>query len=81
MTEDMTIEQIPQRLELYNKIRYKHAVTVMMMSKTHDERRAEMLDELRSYVADAEVPEDMFAFTWPSDPIGEARQLVQETQI
>ncbi|KAB8255043.1 hypothetical protein BDV32DRAFT_154633 [Aspergillus pseudonomiae] len=59
MTEDMTIEQIPQRLELYNKIRYKHAVTVMMMSKTHDERRAEMLDELRSYVADAEVPEDI----------------------
>ncbi|KAE8310892.1 hypothetical protein BDV41DRAFT_566190 [Aspergillus transmontanensis] len=78
MTEDMTIEQIPQRLELYNKIRYKHAVTVMLMSKTHDERRAEMLEELRSYVADAEVPKDMFAFTWPSDPIGEAHRLVQE---
>ncbi|KAB8241972.1 hypothetical protein BDV35DRAFT_384451 [Aspergillus flavus] len=59
MTEDMTIEQIPQRLELYNKIRYKHAVTVMLMSKTHDERRAEMLEELRSYVADAEVPKDI----------------------
>ncbi|BAE59415.1 unnamed protein product [Aspergillus oryzae RIB40] len=80
MTEDMTIEQIPQRLELYNKIRYKHAVTVMLMSKTHDERRAEMLEELRSYVADAEVPKDMFAFTWPSDPIGEAHRLVQEAR-
>ncbi|KAE8413919.1 hypothetical protein BDV36DRAFT_303812 [Aspergillus pseudocaelatus] len=81
MTEDMAIGQIPQRLELYNKIRYKHAVTVMMMSKTHDERRAEMLEELRTYVADAEVPKDMFAFTWPSDPIGDAHKLVQEAQI
>ncbi|OGM44354.1 monooxygenase [Aspergillus bombycis] len=81
MTEDMTVEQIPQRLELYNRMRYKHAVTVMMMSKTHDERRAEMLEELCSYVSDAEVPRDMFAFTWPSDPIGDAHQLVQEAQL
>ncbi|KAE8323316.1 hypothetical protein BDV39DRAFT_208874 [Aspergillus sergii] len=72
--------RFPQRLELYNKIRYKHAVTVMLMSKTHDERRAEMSEELRSYVADAEVPKDMFAFTWLSDPIGEAYRLVQEAQ-
>ncbi|KAE8371911.1 hypothetical protein BDV26DRAFT_286391 [Aspergillus bertholletiae] len=42
MTADMTAEQVPQRLELYNKVRYKHAVTVMMMSKIHDERRTEI---------------------------------------
>ncbi|RDW74559.1 uncharacterized protein DSM5745_07221 [Aspergillus mulundensis] len=77
MTADTTVEQISQRLGLYNKLRYGHAVTVMMMSRTNDERRAEMLDELRRYVPDAEVPKDMFTYTWPSEPIKEAAQLVE----
>ncbi|KAL4900723.1 hypothetical protein BDW74DRAFT_170681 [Aspergillus multicolor] len=77
MTADTTVEQIPQRLGLYNKLRYRHAVTVMMMSRTNDERRAEMLDDLRRYVPDAEVPKDMFSYTWPSEPIKESAQLVE----
>ncbi|KAL4954776.1 hypothetical protein BDW69DRAFT_162418 [Aspergillus filifer] len=77
MTADTTVEQLPQRLELYNKLRYAHAVTVMMMSRINDERRGEMLDELRRYVPGAELPEDMFAYTWPSDPTIEAAQLVK----
>ncbi|KAL4980950.1 hypothetical protein BDW66DRAFT_156088 [Aspergillus desertorum] len=76
MTVGTTADQIAQRLELYNKLRYAHAVTVMMMSRTNDERRGEMLDELRRYVPHAELPHDMFAYTWPSDPIKEAAQLV-----
>ncbi|PLB54959.1 monooxygenase [Aspergillus steynii IBT 23096] len=75
-TQDTTPEQIPQRLELYNKIRYDHAVTVMMMSKTHEERRGEMLDELRQYVPDAEIPKSMFTFTWGSDPAQEASDFL-----
>lgn len=43
---DTRPDQVPQRLALYNKVRYARAVTVMIMSKTHDERRAEMLGEL-----------------------------------
>ncbi|KAJ5190124.1 uncharacterized protein N7498_009109 [Penicillium cinerascens] len=46
---DTTLDQVPQRLSLYDKVRYDRAVTVMMMSKTHDERRAETLDELRNF--------------------------------
>ncbi|CAG8201422.1 unnamed protein product [Penicillium salamii] len=76
LTADTTPEQLSQRLELYNKLRYSHSVTVMMMSRTNEERRAEMMDELRRYVPDAELPKDMFAFTWPSDPMTEAAQLV-----
>lgn len=73
---DTTPEQVSARLELYNKVRYERALTVMMMSKTHDERRAEMLDELRKYVPNAELPKDMFSFTWPSNPAQDAQRLL-----
>lgn len=76
LTPNTSTEQLSERLELYNELRYSHSVTVMMMSRTNDERRAEMLDELRRYVSDAEVPEDMFAFTWLSDPVKAAARLV-----
>lgn len=72
----VTVEELSQRLDMYNKLRYSHSVTVMMMSRTNDERRAEMLDDLRRYVPTAELPKDMIAFTWPSDPVKEAAQLV-----
>ncbi|KAJ6128922.1 hypothetical protein N7471_010139 [Penicillium samsonianum] len=75
---DTRPDQVTQRLALYNKVRYDRAVTVMMMSKTHDERRAEMLAELREYVPNAEVPKDMFSFTWPSNPAEDARRLLAE---
>ncbi|KAJ5833644.1 hypothetical protein N7474_001955 [Penicillium riverlandense] len=74
---DTRPDQVPHRLSLYNKVRYDRAVTVMMMSKTHDERRAEMLDELRKYVPNAEVPPDMFSFTWPSCPDQDAKRLLE----
>ncbi|KAJ5660679.1 uncharacterized protein N7484_000051 [Penicillium longicatenatum] len=74
---DTTLDQVPQRLSLYDKVRYDRAVTVMMMSKTHDERRAETLDELRKYVPKAEMPPDMFSFTWPSCPGRDAKRLLE----
>lgn len=77
---DTTPEQVSGRLELYNKVRYERALTVMMMSKTHDERRAEMLDELRKYVPSAELPKDMFSFTWPSNPAQDAQGLLAASQ-
>ncbi|KAJ5767762.1 hypothetical protein N7533_000345 [Penicillium manginii] len=76
LTTNITPEQLSHRLDMYNKIRYSHAVTVMMMSRTNDERRAEMLHELHRYVPSAELPKDMFAFAWISDPVREAAQLV-----
>lgn len=77
LTASTNPEQLSQRLEMYNELRYVHSVTVMMMSRTSDERRGEMLDELRRYVPNAELPKDMFAFTWPSDPVKGAARLVK----
>ncbi|KAL4734277.1 hypothetical protein BDV11DRAFT_209537 [Aspergillus similis] len=73
---DTTPAQVHQQLELYNKTRYDHSITVMLMSQTPNERRAEMLDELRRYVPDAQIPTDMIAFTWSSGPAAKAQDLV-----
>ncbi|RAH64620.1 FAD/NAD(P)-binding domain-containing protein [Aspergillus aculeatinus CBS 121060] len=78
-TSCTTPEQVPQRLELYNRVRYNRAITVQFMSKTHDEKRAEMLDELRQFVPEAEVPQNMFAFAWSSYPAREAERLLVES--
>ena len=80
LTASTRPEQLSRRLGMYNELRYAHSVTVMMMSRTNDERRGEMLHELRRYVPDAELPKDMFAFTWPSDPVtGAAQAMASET--
>jgi len=75
-----TSEQLPQRLEMYNQVRYAHSLTVMILSRMDDERRGEMADELRKYVPDAEVPENMFSFTWNSYPAKEAEVLLQAAE-
>ncbi|KAI8649947.1 FAD-binding-3 domain-containing protein [Fusarium sp. Ph1] len=72
-----TVDQIPQRLELYNKVRYGRAVTVMLMSRINDERRGEMMDELRSYVPDAVLPTDMFEYTWSSHVVKDAQEALR----
>ncbi|EAA64698.1 hypothetical protein AN2593.2 [Aspergillus nidulans FGSC A4] len=73
---DTTPVQVPKLLAVYNKTRYDHSITVMIMSQKPNERRAEMLDELRRYVPDAQIPPDMIAFTWSSDPAAKARRLL-----
>lgn len=73
----MRVDQVSDRLKLYNKIRYKHAVTVMMMSRVPEEQRMEILDELRHYVPDAEYPSDMFSFTWGANPTRAAEKLLE----
>ncbi|PLB47652.1 FAD/NAD(P)-binding domain-containing protein [Aspergillus steynii IBT 23096] len=73
---EVSPEQVADRLNAYNTVRYKRALTVMFMSKTHDERRSEMLEELRAYVPDAELPDSMFSYTWASYPAREALVLL-----
>ncbi|PWY89331.1 monooxygenase [Aspergillus heteromorphus CBS 117.55] len=73
-------QDIPQRLELYNQVRYARAITVMMMSRMSDERRGQMLDELKIYVPDAMFPENMWFYTWNSYPARDAQRLLQMTQ-
>ncbi|KAJ5689675.1 hypothetical protein N7462_004067 [Penicillium macrosclerotiorum] len=78
---DTSVEQVSHRLELYDRVRYAHSVTVMILSKKPNERRAELLDELRTYVPDAEVPDDMFAYAWLSYPKQEAQRLLAATSV
>jgi hypothetical protein len=49
----------------------------MMMSRTADERRDEMLDDLRRFVPGAVSPECMLGYTWTSDPMREARRVIE----
>ncbi|CAJ0547396.1 Ff.00g041500.m01.CDS01 [Fusarium sp. VM40] len=76
---DITLEDIPRRLELYNQLRYTRAVTVMFMSKVNDERRGTMMEDLRKFVPDAELPPDMFPYLWNDYVIQDAQNaLVRE---
>lgn len=49
----------------------------MMMSRTSDDRREEMLGELQRFVPGAECPGDMFGFSWLSDPVKEAGDMLR----
>ncbi|KAH6950329.1 3-hydroxybenzoate 6-hydroxylase 1 [Ilyonectria robusta] len=74
---DTTVDQIPRRLELYNKLRYHRAVTIMFMSKINDERRGEMMEDLRKFVPDAQLPNSMFEYSWDSYVVRDAQELLK----
>ncbi|KAK4936727.1 hypothetical protein LTR10_022451 [Elasticomyces elasticus] len=78
---DTLKEQIPQRLELYNRARYPRAITVMYMSQVNEERRQEMMEELHQYVPDAEFPKDIFTYCWTSYASRDARKLLQTSLV
>ncbi|RAL08757.1 FAD/NAD(P)-binding domain-containing protein [Aspergillus homomorphus CBS 101889] len=80
-TPDTTPEQVSQGLELYDRLRYDRAITVLFMSKLNVERRGEMLDELRQFVPDAQVPKSMFDYTWSSYPARDAQRLLGESGV
>ncbi|KIL92376.1 3-hydroxybenzoate 6-hydroxylase 1 [Fusarium avenaceum] len=77
---DITLEDIPRRLELYNQLRYTRAVTVMFMSKVNDERRGTMMEDLRKFVPDAELPPDMFPYLWNHYVIQDAQKALAREQ-
>ncbi|KAF4548398.1 FAD-binding domain-containing protein 35 [Elsinoe fawcettii] len=76
LTSDTTVIDLPRKLQLFNQIRYDRAITVMYMSRVENERRHEMLDDLRQFVPEATVPENMFAYTWESFPVKQAKDLL-----
>ncbi|SCV49093.1 related to salicylate 1-monooxygenase [Fusarium fujikuroi] len=73
---DTTLDDVPQRLELYNKVRYPRSVTVMFMSKINDERRGEMMDDLRRFVPDAELPPNIFPYLWNNFVLDDAQKAL-----
>ncbi|KAG9494997.1 hypothetical protein J7337_013226 [Fusarium musae] len=73
---DTTVDDVPRRLELYNKLRYPRSVTVMFMSKINDERRGEMMDDLRKFVPDAELPPNIFPYLWNNFVLDDAKEAL-----
>ncbi|KAF4441170.1 3-hydroxybenzoate 6-hydroxylase 1 [Fusarium acutatum] len=73
---DTTVDDVPQRLALYNKLRYPRSVTVMFMSKVNDERRGEMMDDLRKFVPDAELPPNIFPYLWNNFVLDDAQKAL-----
>ncbi|KAI8155284.1 3-hydroxybenzoate 6-hydroxylase 1 [Colletotrichum sp. SAR 10_70] len=75
---DTLPSQVNRRLQLFNKVRYARTITVMVMSSTSDDRRAEKMPELQRYVPDARLPKNMFEYTWSSYATLEARRALEE---
>ncbi|EMT68814.1 3-hydroxybenzoate 6-hydroxylase 1 [Fusarium odoratissimum] len=73
---DTTVDDVPKRLELYNKLRYPRSVTVMFMSKINDERRGEMMEDLRKFVPDAELPPNIFPYLWNNFVLDDAQKAL-----
>ncbi|EXL78283.1 hypothetical protein FOPG_07456 [Fusarium oxysporum f. sp. conglutinans race 2 54008] len=73
---DTTVDDVPKRLELYNKLRYPRSVTVMFMSKINDERRGETMEDLRKFVPDAELPPNIFPYLWNNFVLDDAQKAL-----
>ncbi|KAH7357518.1 hypothetical protein BKA66DRAFT_612630 [Pyrenochaeta sp. MPI-SDFR-AT-0127] len=69
-------EKIGVRLKMYNDIRYKHAVTILFMSRVGDQLREIVMDDLKKYVPEAELPENMWLFAWNSFPVKAAERAL-----
>jgi salicylate hydroxylase len=78
-TGDATPEQVPELLDIYNQVRYDHTVTICITSRVSHERRMEVLDDLRRFVPNATLDEDLshIAFAaWNSYPVREVERLL-----
>ncbi|KAJ4246084.1 hypothetical protein NW762_013829 [Fusarium torreyae] len=73
---EMTAGDVPKRLEAYNKLRYPRSVIVMFMSKVNDERRGEMMDDLRKFVPDAVLPPNIFPYLWNNHVLDDAQKAL-----
>ncbi|OJD32051.1 fad binding domain protein [Diplodia corticola] len=79
-TSDATARDVPERLGLYNKLRYERGVTLKITSEVgvlagvNPDTR---LENLRKYVPNGSVPEDPDAYIWLYNPVKEAREALQ----
>ncbi|OMP82272.1 3-hydroxybenzoate 6-hydroxylase 1 [Diplodia seriata] len=79
-TSDATVRDVPERLELYNKLRYERGVTLKFTSEVGvlagvdpDTR----LENLKKFVPNGEVPKDPDAYIWLYNPVKEAQEALQ----
>ncbi|KAI1116013.1 hypothetical protein F5Y14DRAFT_408948 [Nemania sp. NC0429] len=77
---DTAPEQVSELLGIYNEVRYKHTVAICITSRVDQERRGEVLDDLRRFVPDATItPGLSFFYTnWNSYPAREVERLLAQ---
>lgn len=80
-TKDTKPEQIEEKLRIYNDIRYKQSVTVLFMSRVGDSHRANVMGELHKFVPGAEMPTNMWLFTWDSYPVKAAEKALATMSV
>jgi salicylate hydroxylase len=73
---DTKPEQITERLQMYNDIRYERTVTILFTSRVGVEDRAEVMGDLKRYVPDAKLPENSVLYAWDSYPVKAAEQAL-----
>ncbi|KAB2578065.1 Salicylate hydroxylase [Lasiodiplodia theobromae] len=80
LTSDATVKDVPERLELYNKLRYERGVTLKCASEVGvlagvdpDTR----LENLRKFVPNGQLPEDVDAYIWLYNPVKEAQEALR----
>ncbi|KAJ8106048.1 hypothetical protein ONZ43_g7194 [Nemania bipapillata] len=74
-----TPEQVPELLDIYNQVRYNHTVTICITSRVSHERRREVLDDLRRFVPNATIEEDLSRVSfaaWNSYPVRDVERLL-----
>ncbi|KAH5319261.1 hypothetical protein HBI12_113530 [Parastagonospora nodorum] len=78
LTADVRPEDIERRLQLYMDVRYKRAVTVLFMSRVGYEHREATMEDLKRFVPDAEMPENMLYYAWASCPGRDAESKLRQ---
>jgi len=74
-------EQIEQKLLMYNEIRYKQAVIILFMSRVGDEQREKVVGDLHQYLPEADMPENMWLFTWDLYPVRDAEKALSHSRL
>ncbi|KAH6618439.1 hypothetical protein C7974DRAFT_474297 [Boeremia exigua] len=74
---DTSTEQIGERLKTYNSIRYEQAVTILFMSRVGDEHREAVMKDLKQFIPDARMPDNMWLYAWDSFPVQLAQNALK----
>lgn len=73
--------EIEEKLRMYSEIRYKQAVAILFMSRVGDEQREKVMGDLREYLPEADMPENMWLFAWDSYPVRDAEKALSQSHL
>ncbi|KAI1755411.1 hypothetical protein F4782DRAFT_404198 [Xylaria castorea] len=73
---DTAPEEVSELLNIYNEVRYDHAVSISLFSRVSLERREEVLKDVRKFVPQATVADNDHYTLWNSYPAREVERLL-----